>query len=96
VRSPTFRGESDQLSQRKIPLPVEPGWNKILDENHQNYGSVQNTYISINITSSDRKKWCITINHVKSSSNLGNGMVQMPILGKIDIYGVKKRLMRYI
>ncbi len=46
-------------------------------------------------TSSDRKKWCITINSVDSFSNLGNGMVQMPFLGKLDINGVKNRQIRY-
>jgi len=41
------------------------------------------------------KKWCITINSVDSFSNLGNGMVQMPFLGKLDINGVKNRQIRY-
>ena len=35
------------------------------------------------------KKWCKTKNSADSISNLGNGKVQMPFWGKLDIYGVK-------
>jgi hypothetical protein len=43
-----------------------------------------------------RKNRCITKNCVDSYSNLGNGMCQMAFLGKIDIYAVKNRLIRYL
>ncbi len=42
------------------------------------------------------KKWCITKNTADSFSNLGNGVIQMPFLDKLDIYGVKNRQIRYL
>jgi len=43
-----------------------------------------------------RKKSRITLKLIEILSNLGKSTSQMPFFGKLDIYGMKNRLIRYL
>ncbi len=75
------------------PSPgIQEGVSYRIDTSKNEQRSWINLY-QTNVLPPTGKKWRITINHVNSFRNLGNGMVQMLFLGKKDIYGVKNNWM---